>query len=119
LKKGLSKLFTQCGQVESLRIRNIPILDSKLPRDVAVQQKQFSELRKNVNVYLVFEMVESVEKALKMNRVLFEGNHLVIDHSTPKKLTRSDYKKKTVFLGNVPFDAEEEEIYQNFKKKRN
>ncbi|KAJ0113562.1 hypothetical protein Patl1_03528 [Pistacia atlantica] len=76
-KKLLLKEFSKFGEVESIRIRSVPILD-------------------------------------------VGGNHIRVDRACPprKKLKGEDAplydNKRTVFVGNLPFDVKDEEIYQLF-----
>jgi nucleolar protein 12 len=57
---------------------------------------------------------------------LIDGNHIRVDRACPprKKLKGQDAAhlydtKRTVFLGNLPFDVKDEEVYQLFTGKSN
>jgi len=68
---------------------------------------------KTKNCYILFENEESVNKCiLEMNNKLFEGRHL---HVTKGNHIEKDFKT-TLFVGNVPYDADEEEIREFFRK---
>ncbi|KAK3041565.1 hypothetical protein RJ639_000699 [Escallonia herrerae] len=119
-KKALLKEFTQFGEVESVRIRSVPILNSKTPRKGAIMKKQINEAVDSVHAYIVFKTEESAQASLSHNMAVVGGNHIRVDRACPprKKLKGEDAllydNKRTVFIGNLPFDVKDEEIYQLF-----
>ncbi|EOY25135.1 hypothetical protein QUC31_009124 [Theobroma cacao] len=119
-KKVLIKEFSKFGEIESVRIRSIPLSDTKKPRKGAIMLKQFNEKADTVHAYIVFKTEESAEASLAHNMAVVAGNHIRVDRSCPprKKLKgESDPlydNKRTVFVGNLPFDVKDEEIYQLF-----
>ncbi|KAM2086947.1 hypothetical protein COP2_023520 [Malus domestica] len=119
-KKALMKEFTKFGEVESVRIRSVPILDTKRPRKGAILTKQIHDKADSVNAYVVFKMEESAQTSLSNNMAVVEGHHIRVDRACPphKKLkgesaTVYDHTR-TVFVGNLPFDVKDEEVYQLF-----
>ncbi|KAL2506246.1 RNA-binding (RRM/RBD/RNP motif) family protein [Abeliophyllum distichum] len=88
-KKALLKEFAKFGEVESVRIRSVPIID--------------------VGIFLLVHVSS-----------LVGGNHIRVDRACPpcKKLKGDSSalydNKRTVFVGNLPFDVKDEEIYQLF-----
>ncbi|PNX94369.1 nucleolar protein 12-like [Trifolium pratense] len=119
-KKTLLKEFKQFGEVESVRIRSVPLKDTKKPRKGAILSKQIDESAESVNGYVVFKTEESAQASLAHNMTVVEGNHIRVDRACPprKKLKgdkSSHYdNKRTVFVGNLPFDVKDEELYQLF-----
>ncbi|KAJ0054345.1 hypothetical protein Pint_03467 [Pistacia integerrima] len=119
-KKLLLKEFSKFGEVESIRIRSVPILDTKTPRKGAILQKKINEDADSVHAYIVFKSEQSAEGALSHNMAVVGGNHIRVDRACPprKKLKGEDASlydnKRTVFVGNLPFDVKDEEIYQLF-----
>ncbi|KAJ3683333.1 hypothetical protein LUZ60_013560 [Juncus effusus] len=118
-KKAILKEFGQFGEVESVRIRSVPLVDSKVPRKGAVIQGKVNEAVDSVNAYVVFKEEQSVTSALSQNMALFEGNHIRIDMACPprKKLKGEGPlydRKRTLFVGNLPFDVKDEELYSLF-----
>lgn len=69
---------------------------------------------------MVFKTEESAESSLTHNMYVFEGNHIRVDRACPpRKKIKSDSSllydhKRTVFVGNLPFDVKDEEIYRLF-----
>ncbi|KAM2332684.1 hypothetical protein ACFX1X_023222 [Malus domestica] len=119
-KKALMKEFTKFGEVESVRIRSVPILDTKRPRKGAILTKQIHDKADSVNAYVVFKTEESAQTSLSNNMAVVEGHHIRVDRACPprKKLkgesaTVYDHTR-TVFVGNLPFDVKDEEVYQLF-----
>ncbi|KAF8032552.1 hypothetical protein BT93_D1455 [Corymbia citriodora subsp. variegata] len=124
-KKTLMKEFSKFGEVESARIRSVPILDTKIPRKGAILKKKINDAVDCVNAYVVFKTEESALASLAHNMAEVGGNHIRVDRACPprKKLkgeTSPIYdNKRTVFVGNLPFDVKDEELYQLFSNINN
>ncbi|KAL1568889.1 RNA-binding protein 34-like [Salvia divinorum] len=122
-KKDIAKEFSKFGEVESVRIRSVPIVDGKMPRKGAVILKKINENGNSVNAYIVFKTEESAQSSLAHNMAVVGGNHVRIDKACPpRKKLKGDNpllyeNKRTVFLGNLPFD--DEEVYQLFSNIKN
>lgn len=119
-KKALVKEFSLFGEIESVRIRSIPVLDTKILRNGAIIQKKTSDTIDSVHAYIVFKTEEAVQASLTKNMALVAGNQIRVDRACPprKKLKGEDAplydNKRTVFIGNLPFDVKDEEIYKLF-----
>jgi RNA recognition motif-containing protein len=61
--------------------------------------------------YVVFCSKDSVEEALKLNNMLLEGLRLRVDHATP-----TPDALRSIFVGNLPYQAEEMSLQQHFVK---
>lgn len=124
-KKALVKEFSKFGEVESVRIRSVPILDTKIPRKGAILKKKINDAIDCVNAYVVFKTEESALASLAHNMTEVGGNHIRVDRACPprKKLkgeTSPIYdNKRTVFVGNLPFDVKDEELYRLFSNINN
>ncbi|GFQ06604.1 RNA-binding protein 34 [Phtheirospermum japonicum] len=120
-KKEIVKEFEKFGEVESVRIRSVPIADGKIPRKGAVIKKQINENGDSVHAYIVFNTEESAHASLAHNMAVVGGNHIRVDRACPpRKKLKGDNdsplydNKRTVFVGNLPFDVKDEEIYKLF-----
>ncbi|GAB4857849.1 hypothetical protein Ancab_015755 [Ancistrocladus abbreviatus] len=119
-KKVLLREFGQFGEIESVRIRSVPTLDSKEPKKVKVIHNKINEAADSVHAYIVFKTEDAVEASLAHNMAVFGGNHIRIDRACPpRKKLKGDSSplydnKRTVFVGNLPFDVKDEELYQLF-----
>ncbi|CAL4937161.1 unnamed protein product [Urochloa decumbens] len=118
-RKVLTKEFAAFGEIESIRIRSVPLVDTKLTRKGAVLQGKVNALVDNVHAYIVFKDEQSARAALSHNMALFGGNHIRVDMACPpRKKLRGEGplydRKRTVFVGNLPFDVKDEELYQIF-----
>ncbi|CAH9120139.1 unnamed protein product [Cuscuta europaea] len=119
-KKTLSKEFSKFGEIESIRFRSVPISDSKVPRKGAVIMKQLNENADGVHAYIVYKTEESAQASLAHNMTVVGGNHIRVDRACPpRKKMKGDSaplydNKRTLFVGNLPFDVKDEEIYQLF-----
>lgn len=121
-KKQIIREFSQFGKVASARLRSVALVDTKLPRKAAVISGQINEKRTSQNAYVVFEEVESAKAALVYNMTEFQGKHIRVDMATaPRKDSKPDVdnasefdRTRSLFVGNVPFDVEEEDLYKVF-----
>uniref|UniRef100_A0A453MLC6 RRM domain-containing protein n=1 Tax=Aegilops tauschii subsp. strangulata TaxID=200361 RepID=A0A453MLC6_AEGTS len=73
----------------------------------------------SVHAYIVFKDEQCARTALSHNMALFNGNHIRVDMACPpRKKLRGEGplydRKRTVFVGNLPFDVKDEELYQLF-----
>lgn len=111
--KKLRNVFTPHGEVKSIRLRSVPVSDLTLPRKVAIAKKKINgEHRKSQNAYVVFsdEEIDLTAVSEKLNNYLFEGHHLRVDAIGSKRFDES----RSVFIGNLPFDTEEEDVRRFF-----
>ncbi|KAJ9130412.1 hypothetical protein P3X46_034615 [Hevea brasiliensis] len=119
-KKALMKEFGHYGDIESVRIRSVPIVDTKIPKKGAIILNKINDSADSVHAYVVFKAQESAEASLAHNMALVGGHHIRVDRACPprKKLKGEDAplydNKRTLFVGNLPFDVKDEEIYQLF-----
>uniref|UniRef100_A0A061SHY7 Nucleolar protein 12 n=1 Tax=Tetraselmis sp. GSL018 TaxID=582737 RepID=A0A061SHY7_9CHLO len=119
-KKNLKTLFRRFGKVVSVRVRSVPVkLDSKMPRRGAVITGTTNEARSSMSAYVVMESKEAAEQALSLNMTEFEGKHLRVDlAAAPASKSGAPPvaydPERTVFLGNLHFEVETEEIVEAF-----
>lgn len=82
-------------------------------KKVGFIQKDLHEERDSCNAYVVYKTKESAQSALALNGTCLAGKHLRVDSST------NDQKydtKRSVFVGNLSFQAEEEVLWEHFKE---
>ncbi|RZC28014.1 RNA-binding protein 34-like [Glycine soja] len=119
-KKTLLKEFKKFGEVESVRIRSVPIQDTKKPRKGAILAKKINDAADSVHAYIVFKTEQSAQASLAHNMSLVEGNHIRVDRACPPRKKHKGEStplydnKRTVFVGNLPFDVKDEELYKLF-----
>ncbi|KAF7829211.1 RNA-binding protein 34 [Senna tora] len=119
-KKTLLKEFKKFGEVESVRIRSVPILDTKKPRKGAILSKKINDSADSVHAYIVFKTEQSAQASLTHNMALVGGNHIRVDRACPPRKKHKGESvplydnKRTVFVGNLPFDVKDEELYRLF-----
>eukprot|EP00249_Psilotum_nudum_P021406 c28098_g1_i1 orf=273-2582(+) len=122
--KDVMKEFSQFGAVESVRLRSVPLLETKLPRKGAIIKGQINEGMSSLHAYVVFQEEDSAKAALALNMKEFRGNHIRVDAAyAPRKVTKDmslTYdRSRSIFLGNVPFDVKDEELYNMFGMGKN
>lgn len=116
--KSITKYFEEFGEIESVRLRSLPIagtaIDDKgnqtLVKKVCAFNKKFGDQKSSLNAYVVFKTVESANKSLLANNRLIQDRHIRVDHSNP---TQFDHKK-TVFIGSLPYYVDEEKLRIHF-----
>ncbi|CAH4035354.1 unnamed protein product [Pieris brassicae] len=112
-KKDIKKLFSQYGDIDTVRIRAVPVKDATMTPKLAIIKNELHPERTTVNVYVKYQKPESVEKALSANNTVLDGHHL--------RVTRSDITgtldtKCSIFIGNLPFAIEDETLRAKFEK---
>ena len=112
-RKSLERLFSLYGDILSMRFRSIAFSELG-PRKVAFINKKLHPERDTLNAYIVFEKGESVKSAVEgRNGYIWEEKHLRVDSvSNP---TSHDHKR-SVFVGNLPFDVQDEDLYTHFSR---
>jgi nucleolar protein 12 len=121
-RKSLAAIFKVCGPVASSRIRSVPVQGIKLPpqskgnqnlvKKVCANTKQVHDTFKNtVQGYVVFKQIESVAKALLLNNTKVDGLMLRVDKASP-----TVDPSRSVFCGNLPYQAEESTLQAHFVK---
>ncbi|RIB15607.1 hypothetical protein C2G38_1568972 [Gigaspora rosea] len=109
--KKLKAYFSKFGQIESIRFRSISFSEP-LPRRIAFINKKLHPDRDVLNAYIVFKEKSSVQGALSMNAQIFMGKHLRVDSVADPQ---SHDRKRSIFIGNLSFDAEEEMLWNHFE----
>ena len=116
--KDIKKLFSQYGEVESVRLRSIPIAgtavdeagNQDLVKKVCAIKKNLGTQKGSMNAYIVFKEEESVPKALEANNMFLNNRHLRVDFVTPSILE----PKRTVFIGSLHHYVDEEDLRNHF-----
>lgn len=83
-----------------------------MDRKSAFIARKLHSSRDVLNAYIVFSTKEAADKACKLNGVVFMDKHLRVDGASNDK---QHDRKRSVFLGGLPFDTEEEELWEFFK----
>ena len=111
--KALKALFSAHGSIQSIRFRSIAFTDL-VPRKVAFITKKMHPERDTLNAYIVYSSTESVSAAVRaLNGRVWEGKHLRVDSVAHPAV--HDHKR-CVFVGNLPFDVQDEELWTHFER---
>ncbi|KAF4034388.1 RNA recognition motif-containing protein [Phytophthora infestans] len=119
-QKDIKKHFSVCGQVESVRLRHLPIAgcavgdagNQKLMMKVCANKKILTTAKDNCNAYVTFVEESSAEAAIKLNGTTLVQMKIRVDRCEPVIDAR-----RSVFIGNVPFKCTDEQIFQFFLKR--
>lgn len=129
-RRQIQSKFASFGPVDSVRIRSVAAANPKMPQKGAVITGQIdTAVRDSVNAYVVFKQVPSAERALAANGELMFDRHVRIDAARPPAVavyaaaasgdaaapTKYD-TKRCVFVGNLPYDAQEEAVWAHFEQ---
>ena len=116
----LKRFFKEYGEVESLRLRSVPIAgvavddhgNQDLVRKVCTNSRRFGDQKGSFNAYIVFKNVDAATSALAANNRIMDKRHLRVDRASPSLFD----PKMTAFLGGLPHYADEEELRAHFAK---
>ncbi|XP_054635698.1 RNA-binding protein 34 [Dunckerocampus dactyliophorus] len=113
-KKMLHSLFRDNGSIQSIRFRSMVREDPSMSRRVAAIKRQAHPLKQSINAYVVFEDSDGVSKALERNGVEIEKDFFIrVDRVT---VNSSHDHKRSVFVGNLPFDVKELALRRHFEE---
>ena len=117
-KQSILKLFGKFGDIESVRVRSIPVEgtpvddngNQNLVKKICSNKKKYGDQKLSCNAYVVFKEKESVKRAISINNKVFGGRHIRVDHCKPSTLNT----KRTVFVGSLPYYVDEEDLRNHF-----
>ncbi|XP_011501159.1 PREDICTED: RNA-binding protein 34-like, partial [Ceratosolen solmsi marchali] len=110
--KTIEQLFKPFGEIENLRIRGVVPNDVRTSFKIATITKKKCPKLKSMYIFIVFKEEASAKLALKLNGHKLGNNTLRVDFSNSKNKYRDE--KKSVFIGNLPFDITEDEVRAHF-----
>lgn len=107
----LKALCGQYGKIKAIRFRSIAFSEM-LPRKVAFIRGKFHSERQTCNAYVEFTQEDVVQQAVdSLNGSEFADHHLRADSAGNEKPYDM---KRSVFVGNLDFAAEEEDLWKHF-----
>lgn len=112
-EKSCKKLFSHYGKIESVRMRCIFPCKETVSKRIAHLSRSFHEKQTSLIFYVKFKDEESVQKALAYNGTILDRHRIRVDTCTSK----AQYDRKlTVFVGNIPLDANEDDLANLFEE---
>lgn len=111
-KKKIKKIFKKFGEIETVRLRCAAVEDLKISKKFAVIKNKFHAERSTISAFVRFKLKESALSALAANGTIVEDHHIFVDQALN---SNKHDQKRSVFLGNVPFSTEEEDIWAIFE----
>ncbi|XP_021503404.1 RNA-binding protein 34 isoform X1 [Meriones unguiculatus] len=110
-KKKLKSFFKEYGQVESVRFRSVMPAEGTLSKKLATIKRKFHPDQKSINAYVVFKEESAAARALQRNGAqIAEGFRIRVDLASET----SSRDKRSVFVGNLPYKAEESALEEHF-----
>lgn len=112
----LRRLFKPYGRIETVRIRNIIPESPNVPKKVALLAQRMSQYADSFSAFVVFAETENVENVVSRACTDLHFKELLGKHIrvTPACQTVTGPKRKSAFIGNLPFDCTEEEFITTF-----
>lgn len=110
----LEKLFKKYGKVEKVWFRSLALEHmSKVPTKAKIIKGQYGTQKDNKNAYVLFKAKEDALKAsLELNQTVIGDKHIRVDVDS-KEGQANDFDA-TVFIGNLPYVVNEEELRLHF-----
>lgn len=112
-RKDIKKLLKGHGSIETIRLRSIKVTTGERPSVVAKRTHKQLQEDSTFNAYVVLSSVAEAENCLSLNGTLIHGRHLRVD-KVDKKTTSPQENQRSVFIGNLPFTADEEKLRELF-----
>lgn len=107
--KEFKKLFGP--EIKSVRFRSIAVAEMA-PRKIAFIKQKLHPARDAVNSYIVYKNKDRVFEVMNtMNGREFKDHHLFVDNASKP---RPQVPNRSVFIGNMPFEATEEQLFRHF-----
>ncbi|NWR08238.1 RBM34 protein, partial [Paradoxornis webbianus] len=108
----LKSLFKKYGQIQSIRFRSLIPAEDTVSKKVAAIKHKVHPNAKFINAYVVFKEECDAQKALKENGTeIASGFHIRVDTASK---TSSHDNKRSVFLGNLPYDICDDAVREHF-----
>ena len=106
-KRKLMRFFKKFGSIEKLWARSLPLdLSSKINQKGKAILKKYSEAKSTKNCYIMYKDKESAVRATVASGETLDGVTLRVSLAAKKT---EDFKT-TIFVGNLPFVCEDEEV---------
>ncbi|KAK7073077.1 Nucleolar protein 12 [Halocaridina rubra] len=112
-KRDLLRVFSIYGKVETIRLRSFASAQPEVSKREAAIRNNIHSSRNSCNAYIRYETKEMMEAALEANGKILHDKHLRVDRAIRKD---NFDRKAAVFVGNLPFECEDEEFYQYFQQ---
>ncbi|XP_014613977.1 PREDICTED: nucleolar protein 12-like [Polistes canadensis] len=113
-KEEIRKLFKKFGEIESIRVRSVIPIDLKMSKKVAAIKKKIHPKVETIIMFIIYKLEEGAKKATSMNGKQLKGNYLKVDIVDKNSRIKPD-EKKAVFLGNLPFTIQDNDLWEHFK----
>jgi len=116
-KKHIDQCFKKYGKIESIRFRNIPLADEDTFKTRQVMKKNFRPGRQSMTAYVKFVDEQACKAALDAHMTVVCSHHLLCRPASGRAFeeVRAEVRRgKTVLVGRLNKNAEEEVLYQKF-----
>lgn len=113
-RKMLKRLFVPFGLVETCRLRCSVPTKASIPKKIADIKNEFHVKQKSRVGYVVFKDGNDAAQAMFLNGVLVGDHRLVVNQASEVGEQKLYDKKRSIFIGNLPYDVDEDIIWTTF-----
>jgi nucleolar protein 12 len=115
-KKEILKAFKDCGDIESVRIRNQALEEEREKKRGRAVRVLRGELKKGAQYsasgFILFKKQHSTNNALAKSGLVISGRHVFVTRVDDE--AKSFPPQTSIFLGNLSYDTNEEQVWQYF-----
>ena len=111
-RKDIKNLLKGHGSIETIRLRSVKVTSGDRPTMVAKRTHKQLQEDSTFNAYVVFSSETEAKECLCLNGTLIHGRHLRVDKVDKGKNPQDN--QRSVFVGNIPFTADEEKLREVF-----
>ncbi|KAH7725572.1 RNA recognition domain-containing protein [Aphelenchoides avenae] len=109
-RKSIKKLFSEFGKIEAVYARSLLEKSEKLTKKMEGTDKAIKDNLQSTHFYVRFSDEEDAKRATQRHGEILDGHKLRVTLSTKREFN----SRQTIFVGNVPFSATEDELAEHF-----
>ncbi|XP_003742654.1 RNA-binding protein 34 [Galendromus occidentalis] len=111
-RKHVKRLFEKCGDILFVRFANAIPAKAGIPVEAAIKKRSLIKEGTTISAFVVFKDASSVQTAIDLNGIEYEGHHLRVDRREASNIPQ----KRSVFCGNIPFDTTDDALWDFFEE---
>lgn len=119
-KSSLKATFSRYGSIEAIRLRSLPIdNESRMPRNLQIKAGKVNSGGGSANAYIRFKVRDEAIAACAENMSIFSDQHIRVDMAgcrNAKSAVAHYPPARSIFIGNLALDIQEEELISVFNK---
>lgn len=113
-RKALKNLFSTFGEIEFIRYKGLETDKARIFSEKTNKLLSARYAADSVPGFIVFKDKQSAVQALSLSGSLFKGHHITVDFAVSPGTKKLYDEKRSIFIGNLPFDIKDETIWNTF-----